>query len=223
MKRFFSICFLVVVLVLNGVCNAATLFESGTLGPTGIPWSDLSSGAVPGTFVSDTVFTGVRFQLNQPVVTTHIGGHFAAPDSGTFFGAIVELNDENDFPNSENLSTTDVLGIAVLTFPVPSDEVYGNLSLSLDPGWYAIVFGSGLFGATGSGGAPQNNTDIGNPTYIGRQPGSGWLSMSDLSTIFVDYRFVILGSIVPEPTSAALFLLASLLSLIKGKRGRQNH
>jgi len=206
------------------VVPAATIFESGTLGPTGIPFSDLG-GTVPGTNIKDTVFAGVRFQLNQPVVTSQIGGHFVATSSGNFFGAIVELDDENDFPNSEDLTTPDVLGATLLTFPVPSAEVFGNLSLSLDPGWYALVFGSGLFGATTNGGAVRNGTDIGDPTYIGHQPGatpSGWFNLAGLPTMFDNHRFVIKGSIVPEPSSASLFLLASLHSLLNRKPGRRN-
>src|SRR5262245_61142481 len=123
--------------------RAATIFESSTLGPTGIPWSDLIGQAVPGTNISAVTFNGVRFHLDQPVVTSQVGGHFAAPSVGTFFGAIVALDGENDFPNSGNLSTPDVLGVTTLDFSNPSAEEFGNLQLSLNPGWYAVVYGSG--------------------------------------------------------------------------------
>ncbi len=131
-----------------------------------MPFSDLTSGDVPATSVNRFVFTGVRFQLTQPVITSQIGGHFVEANSGSFFGAIVALDDESDFPDSGDFSSSDFLGSTLLTFPHPSAEVFGDLSLSLDPGWYALVFGSGLFEATGAGAAPRNNTDIGNPTYI---------------------------------------------------------
>ena len=105
-----------------------------------------------------------------------------------------------------------MLGAAELTFPAPSAEVFGDLSLSLDPGWYALAFGSGLFGTSGDGAAPLNNPDIGSPTYIGWQVGDGWLNLSTLSTIFRDQRFVLLGTVVPEPASCAFLILAALLS-----------
>ena len=43
----------------------------------------------------------------------------------------------------------------LFSIPEPSAEIFGSLSLSLDPGWYALIFGSGLFGATGDGAMPR--------------------------------------------------------------------
>lgn len=187
--------------------TAATIFESGTLGPTGIP-----RGVVPGANVSSDVFNGVRFELATPVITTQVGGHFVGSvgTTDTLFGAIVKLADENDYPDSADLSTPDVLGSTKLTFPEPSAEVFGDLSLSLDPGWYALVFGSGLFGASGNGAMPLNNPDIGNPTYIGFQSGTGWFNLSTLSDAFEfeDYRFVVKGTAIPEPATVAIALMA---------------
>lgn len=183
--------------------DAAVIFESGVLGPTG-----LEKGAVAASVVASDVFAGVRFQLTEPVVTSQVGGHFVDRSNGTFFGAIVRLDNENDFPNSGDLSTPDVLGAAVLIFPVPSAEVFGNLAIALDPGWYALVFGSGLFGAAGDGAAPLNNPDIGSPTYIAFQPGavSGWGVL--LNPIFRNFRFVVNGQVVPEPSTVGLISVA---------------
>jgi len=99
------------------------LFESGTLGPTGVTFADLENGTVPGTNVNKFVFAGVRFELTQPVITTQVGGHFVEEVPGTFFGAIVALDDAGDFPNSADLSTADVLGATTPTYPNPSAEV----------------------------------------------------------------------------------------------------
>ncbi|MDZ4659158.1 MAG: hypothetical protein SH868_16425 [Bythopirellula sp.] len=170
MNRFLILA-LTLLLFRGTSARADMLFESGTLGPTGIP-----RGVIPGANVSAAVFNGVRFQLTQPVITTQVGGHFVGSlgTTDTFFGAIVALIDENDFPDSGDLSTPDVLGSTVIAFPEPSAEVFGDLTLALDPGWYALVFGSGLIGASGDGAMPLNNPDIGNPTYIGYQLGTGW-------------------------------------------------
>lgn len=177
--------------------QAGIIFESGTLGPTG-----LSQGSVAATNVHATVYVGVRFQLTQPVLTTEVGGHFVSHSNGTFFGAIVALDDGNDFPDSGDLSTSDVLGHTELTFPVPSDEVFGDLSLSLDSGWYALVFGSGLFGTIGDGAAPRNNTDIDNPSYFVMLPNSP--SVGTNVTTFPNMRLVVKGRVIPEPTSIGL-------------------
>ena len=163
----------IVLFLLPAVSQAAILFESGTLGPTG-----LTQGAVTASNISSSVFAGVRFQLSQPVVTTQIGGHFVDQANGSFFGAIIELDDQNDFPDSGDLSTPDVLGATSLTFPVPSAEVFGDLTVSLAPGWYALVFGSDLFGSTGDGAAPANNPDIETPVYVAFQPGFGWSNLT---------------------------------------------
>ncbi len=153
MKRILFVVMLVAFLAAEPL-KAATIFESGTLGPTGIP-----RGVVRGANVSASVFNGVRFELSVPVITTQVGGHFVGSvgTTDTLFGAIVKLVDENDFPDSGDLSTPDVLGATKLALPEPSAEVFGNLSLTLNPGWYALVFGSGHFGAIGDGAMPLNN------------------------------------------------------------------
>ena len=191
--------------------SADTIFESGTLGPTGVTWQQALAGEVPGSSVDTQVFSGVRFELTRPVLTTEIGGHFFSPAGGDFIGAIVGLDDGNDFPNSEDLSTSDVFDTTLMTFPTDSQEVFGDLVLALDPGWYALVFASGLFAANGNGGMVLNNPDIGSPTYIARQPGPGWFNLSDLSDAkdFVDFRFVIKGTIVPEPSALRCWLLVA--------------
>ncbi len=203
----------VATLCLASPATAAMIFESGTLGPTG-----LEQGTVDATNINGSVFTGVRFQLTQPAITTQIGGHFVDRNNGTFFGAIVALDDESDFPDSGDLSTDDVLGSTELTFPVPSAEVFGDLNLALEPGWYALVFGSGLLGTNGNGAATRNNSDVGDPVYIGWQNGEGWLNITTLSTIFVDHHFIVKGIAVPESSTTALFLTFSLVYASKRNR-----
>src|SRR5262245_59463294 len=78
--------------------SAETIFESGTLGPTGFTWADLENQTPQGTNVNSAVFTGVRFQLANPVLTTQVGGHFVQRFAGsTFFGALVKLDGPDDF------------------------------------------------------------------------------------------------------------------------------
>jgi hypothetical protein len=180
---------------------AATIFESGTLGPTGISREDIAS--IGGSNVSASVFVGVRFFVDQPAIATGVGGHFIKNTGAdeSFFGAIVAIDDQHDFPDSGDLSTPDVVDSVLLRFPEFSNEVSEPLTTRLMPGWYALVFGSGLFGATGKGVALSNNPDFGTPTYIAYQPGAGWFK---LGGFFSDFRFTVDGQVVPEPATIAI-------------------
>jgi hypothetical protein len=198
------------------ISNADVLFESGTLGTAGVSWPDLVNGAVPGTSVHSLYFPGSRFHLSERAITTRVGGHFAAEFSGTFFGALVQLENESDFPDSTNLSTPDVMGTTVLTFPNPSAEVFGELSLSLEPGWYALVFGSGLFNTTGTGGTVRNGVDIENPSYMDFDPNLDWFNLDALQASLGRRRFVVEGIILPEP--ALISLLWPLILIISTLR-----
>lgn len=214
--RFVQNSFVVVMILWRALAapdtRADILFESGTLGPTGVPRQDVLDQIVLGANVNNNAFVGVRLQLTQPVRTTEIGGHFVGlPDNTTFFGAVVALDGPTDFPDSNDLSTPDVLGSTLLGFPEPSAEVFGSLDLQLDPGWYALIFGSGVLSANGDGAALLNNTDIGSPDYIGFLSGFGW------GRRLPGKRFVVNGIIIPEPTSVVLAVAASfvLLSLYR--------
>lgn len=190
---------------LGGRCSGAAIFESATLGPTGITLSQLQTGEVNGSHLSEVVFPGVRFRVTQHWETSTVGGHFVSSTGGQCFGAIVKLTDATDFPDSENLSTPDVLGVTRINLPNPSAEAYGDLSVLLEPGWYALVFGSGLFHSIGYGGLVNNGSDVGSPSYIGWQPGSGvWHE----SFYIYDKRLVVEGNPVPEQSGASLAVAA---------------
>jgi hypothetical protein len=194
--------------------SAAIIYQSGTLGETGITKDALLNDHVFATNVTSFNFAGARFHVAQPVVTTKIGGHFIGdfPNSD-FFGAIVRLTSAEDLPDSDDLTAPDVLGTAILTFPHPSDEVFGNLSVLLETGWHALVFGSALFGTDGQGAALRNGIDIGTPSYVDWQPGNGWFELSDLAhfIVFNNHHFVVEGNLIPEPSSFVLLLTIGLL------------
>ena len=189
--------------------KAATIYESGTLGQVGVTNADLTNELASGTSINESVFAGARFEVTDAVTISRIGGHFLGRSNGTsFFGAIVRLENEFDFPDSCDLSSPDVVGATTLTFPDPSAEVFGNISLTIDRGWYAVVFGSGLFGTDGRGGAIRNGVDMGSPDYIGWQPQpTGWHNLSVFGDMFRNHRFVVEGTHASEPTTAALTLI----------------
>jgi hypothetical protein len=202
-----------VVLSLSTYLSAAILFESGTLGETGISREDVHNQVVLGANLNSNAFNGVRFELVQPAVIAQVGGHFVGSpnNDAMLFAAIIELDNESDFPDSADLSTPDVLGNAILNFPEPSDKVVGDLELSLDPGWYALVFGSGLFGTGGDGAALLNNSDVGTQSYIGYLSGFGW------GTRQPGMYFVITGTIIPEPSCFVLILLGTAALFCPGQ------
>jgi hypothetical protein len=192
---------------------AALIYESAKSGSTGISTAQLFfDQTVPGSNVSESNFVGVRFHLDVPVVTSQIGGHFGGDfRDHTFFGAIVSLTNEFDFPDSSDFESADVRGSTVLTFPEPSANVFGNLVTPLNPGWYAVVFGSGQLEATAFGAAVRNGIDIGDPPYILWQFGEGWFNLSDLGMPDLGgRRFVVEGELVPEPSPAVLGIFLAL-------------
>ena len=151
---------------LNSVATVGPVFQSATLGtPHGLI----------GTVLASTQFLGVRFQATTSTILTDIGIH-AGASSGTFFGAIIALTGPNDFPDSTTLSTPDVLRAVLLPATVPTSELTGSFSspVTITSGnWYGLIFGSGLFGASASGVAASNNTNIGSPSYYFASGGVG--------------------------------------------------
>jgi hypothetical protein len=122
------------------------VYERAVLGTTGI-----TSGG--GIAANDQFYTGWRFEVTGgPVTTTRLGGHFF-PGSGTVFGAIVALTGPADDPDAFDLTGPDVLGTALVTmsFSGCSCDLGAPIALTLNDGWYMVIFGSGRFGATGFG------------------------------------------------------------------------
>ena len=187
------------------VAHAAVLFESGTLGPTGVTGTDVFSQIVPGGNVNSSSFVGARFHINTPMITTQVGGHFVLSPNvsgGSFFGAVIALNSINDIPDSNNLSTPDVIGTTTMAIPSSSALVFRDISVALQPGWYGIVFGSGLFDTTGIGAALRNNIGIDDLNHFGFLSGFGWGNRPD------DMYFIVLGNPIPEPTSCVMVLIS---------------
>ena len=163
------------------VASPPKLFESATLGPTG----------ASGGFVLDgTHFVGVRFTLSSPTIVSTIGIHAgiglaAGGLFGTIFGAVVQLTDLSDFPDSLDLSTPDVLGSVLISGTPGSADYSSSLSLSLPAGTYGLVFGGGLFGA-GVGAVPRNDSNIGSPSYFQRVADAWRNDSIDNTRMFVD-------------------------------------
>lgn len=139
--------------------HATIILERASLGQTGFPG---------GFGVNNGQFWGARFATAQDFIVTDLRIH--AGGFGSLFFAINPLNPITNFPNSLTLNDAVFAGLinfppsAGFNNPALSDELSLSTNFLLPAGNYSVIAGSGLFGATGAGFAPDNNTDIGIPS-----------------------------------------------------------
>lgn len=200
---------------------------------------DTASGVpAPGTFtsviVNDAQWIAHRFEVTDPLVNvTSVGGFFGERGLvGAYdaFAAIVELSSLSDFPDSFDLSTPDTL--ATTAFGI-ADDTFGFVSTPFDvtlaSGTYALVFGTGAFGATSIGTSPTSSTTmISLPTDLA--PGQFPFSIftpahPTLAESFIHQgvtpRFVVEANAVPVSGSLSLLLGGLALSLATARWSRQ--
>jgi hypothetical protein len=117
-------------------------------------------GRIGGTSITTSQYVGWRFETNRTLVVDRIGGHLLSfPDEpGEIFAALVRLQSINSVPTGAPFTPQEVVAITTFRPPFPSAEVFTPFSATLAPGSYALVFGTGLFGATGAG-ALHNGDD----------------------------------------------------------------
>ncbi len=110
-------------------------------------------GRFGGTSITTSQYVGWRFATNQTLAVDHIGGHLLSiPDQpGDIFAALVRLQSIDSVPMGAPFTPEEVVATTTFQPPFPSAEVFTPLSTTLTPGSYTLVFGTGLFGATGSG------------------------------------------------------------------------
>lgn len=214
MKHFLSkglFCLTLLTVFVN-TGHAAIIHESATLGPT---------GNTLGNTVASTQFMGSRFTLNQTMVIDHIGGHLRQFENGSLFGAIVRLTSPTALPIGTPFDLGEVLAHTTFTTTFLSSDLLIPLSVTLNPGNYALIFGSGLFGATGIGSMALTNTDIpGSDSYFfwdGRTFQNSvprWRNNS-----LNNLRFVVTGNPIPEP-GTMLLVATGIVGLIawRGKK-----
>jgi len=128
-------------LLTSGAPRAAAqiVFESAT-GPS------ISMGIVMGT--DNWLFH--NFQIQEPIEFPVVGMFVETYQRSDLFAAVVALTGPNDEPDSIDLSTPDLVGTAVIKVPITGSaggEVSTLLPATLNPGWYALGFGTGAFGA----------------------------------------------------------------------------
>lgn len=206
------------VLVAFGVspkANAAYFFETAT----GTAFSS-------GLLVDDFFWPAHRFELASPTKLRTVGGRFTNwGDPTVVFGAIVALTGPSDFPDSLDLTTPDVVGTTLVGIGADASlegaDRRATVSISLAPGWYALIFGAGQFGAPSAGSSSVTmqslSTDL-SPSQLpftaiqaGNPPGT--------PPQFV-YQSATPRFIIPEPSGLAL-LGAALAGLAATRRRTQ--
>jgi hypothetical protein len=138
--------------MLGSSSHAGLIYQSALPGGYGG-----DSGSTIGGYSGSGQILGAAFSLSESVHVDAIGGlFFSSPSNGPddIFGAIVRLGSITALPTGNPFDLGEVVGSTV--FHVGSAtavDVSAPLSLDLDPGNYAVVFGSGYFGAGGIAGA----------------------------------------------------------------------
>jgi hypothetical protein len=187
----YTLCLLLTAVGVEHTNAASIALESATMGP---------GGRTGGHSVSANQLIGWRFHVTSPTAVTHVGGHLGSV-SGYVFAALVSLNSLDAIPAGAPLPEQ-VVAKTLLTPPALTADMRVPLSAMLTPGSYALIFGSGQFGATGRALMPDvQQADI-EPTtsssFIAwRQTLPGefrWTSGPDR------LRFVVVGSAVAGPT-----------------------
>jgi len=142
---------------------------------------------------------GAQFEIGETTQITGVGGHIFT-SSGTLFAAIVPLAAGQNAPSFLPIDLeTNAIAYTVFDPGLPSRDFIATISLRLDPGNYALIFGSGLFGASGSGGMPSNNTPLAGSTCFSSL-GSGTVDATHVWGSAQDdcnRRFVVEGAAVP--------------------------
>ncbi|MHC4186296.1 MAG: hypothetical protein ACYSR4_10245, partial [Planctomycetota bacterium] len=161
---------LVLLLGVEYAAGGSIIHESATLGPT---------GQTVGWGVGETQFLGSRFSIDQEVEVTAIGGHLREWTAGNLFGAIIQLTGPGAVPQGSPFNVSEVVASTVLDPCSGSTDFRAPLTATLEPGDYALVFGTGELGSTsGEGAMPwEGQSNLGGASYI-IWNGSGWYGMN---------------------------------------------
>jgi hypothetical protein len=191
--RWFALTVIAITLGHRSTHAATMTMASAAMGPV---------GQAIGPSVSATNFVGWRFKITATTAVTEVGGHLGAI-TGNLFAAIVSLTALDAVPQGAPFADGTVKASTTFTPPSPSAEFRVPLSTSLAPGSYAVIFGSGKFGASGTAMAATSGQANIAPTT----QSSYVFWRQTLPNVFNwtvgnsnNIRFVVIGSEIAGPT-----------------------
>lgn len=208
-KCLVTLAFCLSLLALSLPVQAAIIHESATLGPTGV-------GFGSGFTIGSGQYLGSRFSVSGTVEVDQIGGHIAGGFGSTIFGAIINLQSPTALPVGTPFAAGTVVASTTFTPSSPSADNLVPLSVTLVPGDYGLIFGSGMFGSPSFGIAtmPGGDTNItGSASYF-LWNGFNWANNSS----FNNTRFVVSS---PVPIPGAMLLFGSGLAALGAWRHRK--
>lgn len=192
--------------------QADVVLETATLNGT-----DPGDTIISSFFGPPAKYIGAVFTVTHVTQITEVGFGIGCCGGGTAFGEIVAAGSDSPLASPADLLTAD-LGHTTFTVPFlnfgDSGDVSGALSVVLQPGTYAVVFGNDLFGASGTSPFTSGVDEVGNPTLFQGFSDSGWDAFPN-----GPIRIFVNGNSVPEPMTLAL-MLAGLLGVAFLARGR---
>ena len=185
---------------------SSTIFESAILGPMAQP-VDQTIVIVPDQYLC------ARFHVSQPTLVDQVGGlmrRYPSSHTVSIFAAIAPITSSSGFPQ---LSPSQFQPLAVTSLDLTTGD-YADwrapLSVLLSPGDYALIFGTGRFGVSGNAVMYRESPDTLQASYFqgsyhlpdGRN--DIWLNSDYLQKL----RFVVTGTVVPEPSTIVLAFVA---------------
>ena len=194
-------------LVCTNVAQGEIIYESTTLGQVGLT-GGIAVAAGFDDYMETDYYAGARFHLDYEAEVTAIGGHFLLDNdnTGNLFGAILPLSGPGAMPSLDFL---DVIASTIFVPDSPSSDYRTSLAVTLQPGDYALIFGSNALGSADGImniiiAADQQRLDGGD--LIQAEADGSW------SAEVLPARFVIEGTVnVPEPATLILFGLGGIL------------
>ena len=182
-----------------------TLLETATE----ITGSGTTNGGIG---VSEDQWLGARFVLGQAYRITDIGGHVKSSSEyldRSIFAAIVPVSESTGFPSDIMLSEA----VFEIVFEAPFNDVGPypyqvpdtviETDFVLGAGNYALMFGSGLFGATGGGWMPLRSSMMELTWYFGTWPDNEFRNIEREQLT----RFFVHGEVIPAPGALLLGMI----------------
>ena len=141
-----------------------------------------------GSIANDVFYFAANFQITETVETGSIGGRLSNFTEGEpIFGAIVRIDGEFDWITPADFEGQALLGATLVDLPATTQEVSANLRVTLTPGWYALVFGAGRFGAIGAADVVANETMEGASRVYTMRTDTGLITIQAIAArLYVD-------------------------------------